>query len=48
MQDYFPQSHSVRLAIVTLLLAVVVFLRHTYKHQNLAHSRKYDYLPGSC
>ena len=28
MQDYFPQAHSVRLAIVTLLLAVVVFLRH--------------------
>lgn len=28
MQDYFPKSHSVRLAIVTLLIAVVVFLRH--------------------
>jgi hypothetical protein len=28
MQDYFPSVHSVRLAIVTLLLAVVVFLRH--------------------
>lgn len=47
MQNYFPQRHSVPLAIVTLVLAVVVFLRHI-NIKNLAHSRKYDYLPGSC